>query len=146
MNGLGSTQNPMQWLGNFGLGFLGIKPLFSNGVQIGTWSPGGGFFDLNEQDVMSSLCNQNVSFNAGVTAAQMDPTTWTTYDDWDNIIKVQDYCLQKAVVPNWMSQDQLNQYQTNPDGSITPAPSSLVVPLAIAGGLILISLLLAARR
>lgn len=143
------TETPTQWLGNFLNQYTGAKPLFSGGVQIGTWSPGGGWFDTNAQDVYSSVCNQTVSLNANVTAAQQDPTTWTTWDDWGGSVRVQDYCLQKGVIPNWMTQDQLNQYVQNPDGSITPpggGGSNLVVPLAVAGGLILLSVILLARR
>lgn len=140
-----STETFSQTIENFAEGFLGSKPLFSNGVQIGNWSVGGGYFDTNAQDVMSGLCNQVVSFYPSVTDAQKDPTTWTTINDWGVSIGVQDYCLQKAVIPNWMTQDQLNQYTTTVGGSIVPVQSSLIVPLAIAGGLVALALLIGRR-
>jgi hypothetical protein len=150
MSGYGGTQTPMQALDNFLAEFGGVKPLFSGGVQIGHWSPAGGlvgWFDTSAQNVLGDLCTQNVTLNAGLTAAQMDPSTWTTVDDNLFPIKVQDYCLQKAIVPNWMTQEQLNQYQQNADGSIVPqGQSSIVLPLAIGGGLVLLSIILMARR
>jgi hypothetical protein len=150
MSGMGDTQTPTQAIGNFLEGFAGIKPLFSGGVQIGNWSPAGGltgWFNTSAQNVLGDLCNGNVSLNPGLTPSQLDPTTWTTYDDWELPIKVQDYCLQKAIVPNWMTQDQLNTYQQNADGSITPqSTSSALIPLALGGGLVLLSIMLLARR
>jgi hypothetical protein len=153
MKGFGQVESPTQILANFAEGFVGIKPLFSGAVQIGTWAPGGGFFDLNAQDVIGSLCGQDVSLNDGLTSTQLDPHTWTTWDDLDLPIKAQDYCLQKGVTPNWMTADELAGYQQNADGSITPTAagtatgtSSILVPLAVAGGLVLLSLILIARR
>jgi len=124
---------------DFAEGFIGMKPLFSNGVQIGNWSVGGGWFDTNAQDVMSSVCNQQVQLYPNVTAAQQDPTTWQTYDDWGRLIKVQDYCLQKQVVPNWMTADQAAAY------SLQQAGGGIALPLAIAGGFLLLSFLLVRR-
>lgn len=146
--GIFGTETPTQWLGNFLNQYTGKKPLFSGGTQIGTWTVGGGWFDTNAQDVMSNVCNGIVDITANITAAQQDPSTWTTIDDLGFPVAVQDYCLSKGVIPNWMTQTELNAYQTNADGSITKpgAASSHLVPLAVAGGLILLSVILLARR
>lgn len=146
--GIFGTQTPTQWLGNFAEQFFGDKPLFSGGVQIGSWTGQGSWFDGNASDQFANVCNQIVTLNDGVTAAQQDPSTWYTYDDWDQNIRVQDYCLSKGVVPSWMTQAQLATYQQNADGSysLPGAGSSLVVPLAVAGGLVLLSVILLARR
>jgi hypothetical protein len=134
-----------QEIGDVAEGFLGFKPLYSSGVRIGNWSGGGGFFDINAQDFMAGVCNQQVDFITGVTPQQMDPTTWTTIDDWGRSIPVQNLCLQKGVIPNWMTQDQANAYVQQSDGSIVPAASVNVLPLVAAGALILVSLALAVR-
>lgn len=145
--GLFQAQTPVQWAGNFLEGFIGQKPLFSGGVQIGNWSVGGGYFDTNAQDVMRNVCSGSASLFSNITAQQADPATWTTYDDWENPISVQDYCLQKAVVPSWVDQSTLNNYVQTTGGSIVPLQTqSLTVPLAVAAGILALSLFMIARR
>lgn len=149
---LWGTGSVAQDIGNFLEGYWGAKPIFSGGVQIGNWEWGGSllnYFDTSAQSGLAPLCNQQIQLWDTVTAAQQDPSTWMTYDDNEQLISVQDYCLQKAVIPNWVTQDVLNQYVQNPDGSITKpgaAAAFPIVPLAVAGGLVLLSILLIARR
>lgn len=143
---LGDVLTPVQALENFAEGFIGWKPLFSNAVQIGNWTSAGGFFDVNAQDVMGNLCRGIVQFNPGVTDAQRDPNTWTTVDDLWLPISVNNYCMQKHVPPSWFTQDQASGYVQTASGSYVPQQNSVWVPLAIAGGLVGLSLLLIARR
>lgn len=148
MMGLGDTQTPVQALFNFAEGFAGWKPLFSGGVQIGNWTGVGGYFDLSGADQMANICNGVASLNDNVTAAQMDQNTWMTVDDWWNPISVNDYCMQKTIIPSWFTQDQVNQYTVASDGSyVKPsAAKSLALPLMVAGGLVGLSVLLTVMR
>jgi hypothetical protein len=145
----GDTQTATQALFNFSEGFVGWKPLFSGGVQIGNWTSAGGFFDVNAADVMADICRGAASLNDNLTAAQQDPNSWTTVDDWWNPISVNDYCMQKAIVPTWFTQDQVNQYAPASGGGYARpggASSSLILPLAIGGGLVALSVLLTIVR
>lgn len=140
----GETQSGVQNIANFAEQLVGVKPIFSGGLQIGSWWSG---FNFTAQDQVSSLCTADVTLNDNLTAAQMDPHTWMTWDDLDQLILAQDYCLQRGVTPSWMTAADLTGYQQNADGSITPVKSNAaIVPLAIAGGLILLSVILIARR
>lgn len=138
---LGDSETFTQALENFTSQFAGNKPLFSGGVQIGSWAPGGGYFDVNAQDVMRNVCSGVASLNAGATAAQSDPASWTTWDDWDQPITVQAYCLAKGVVPSWIDPTVAAGLVQNPDGSIGQ-PGGISTPLIVAGGLVAVSLLL----
>lgn len=142
MNGLGDVQTPTQALLNFSEGFLGYKPLFSGGVQIGNWTSAGGFFDINAQSVMGNICKGVAELYDNVAPEHLDPNTWTTVDDWWMPVTVNDYCMQKHVIPTWFSQSQADAYVQTAGGSFVPSQTSLVVPLAIAGGLVGLSLVL----
>jgi hypothetical protein len=118
-------------VGNFTEGFFGKKPLFSNGTQIGNWSLGGSYFDLNKADNLAPLCSGQVALFSGVTADQMDPSTWQTYDDWGGLINVDSYCAQAGLSSN---------------GAVAGPASYDYTPLYIAGGLVLLSIMIAVRH
>ena len=118
-------------VGNFTEGFFGRKPLFSNGVQIGNWTLGGSYFDLTKSDNLAPLCSGQVQLFSGVTPAQLDQSTWTTLDDWGAQISAADYCQQAGL---------------SLGGTVAGASGFDYTPLYVAGGLVLLSLMIALRR
>jgi len=125
---------PSQSVGDFFQGFLGRRPVYSNGRKIGYWTN------------VTEACQGILYIEPG--AAKTDPNTWYTKDDFWRDVKVTDYCLTKGERPKWVTDEYVKSQNLtpNPGGGFTANTGALDPKLLIIGGAVLVAALLIGRR
>lgn len=138
--GFGSAESLPQAFSNFMQGFIGRKPVFSNGIQIGYLNDG-------------NACRGVITLAPGA-ATNTDPSTWMTKDSFWRDVSVTSLCLKNNITPTWLKPEEAVKVVTNPVTGVktlpgvTDAGNNVVginpLYLAIGGGAL--GLLLLLRR
>lgn len=105
------------WLGNFAQGFMGQRPIFARGAEIGYWTSAGG------------LCSGQVVLHPQY--ASIPASEWTTKDDFWRDVPVSQFCAAAGFRPAWMSDKDLAAAKA----AAPPGAASIQAPLKAAGEL-----------
>ena len=94
------SESLTQWANNFALGFVGDKPVFAGGKQIGYWKRA------------DDLC-KGVIFLYNDAPKNSDPSTWTTKDGMWRDVPVTALCRVMGKAPVWASATDLAKPENN---------------------------------
>ena len=139
-----ALQNPTESIGTFLKAFVGQRPVYSLGKQIGYWTGGN----------PAELCAGKIMLYKG--AALGDPKIWTTRDDLWREVPVPSFCLSKGIKPGSLTTEETAAIVQKPTGELVipgkyndePLSDSnkvIVASAAIAAGTLILTLLLSRR-